>query len=203
MMLVVGLTGGIGCGKSLVSDLFHQQFDIPIIDADVISKDLTQNKQIIEEIATKLGAEFIDNNNQLIRDTLRQAIFSDSNLRTKLENILHPRVYEQINLKIKKLETNYCIVVIPLLLETNRTDILDRILVVDCTTDEQISRVMLRDNCSRPHIEKIIASQIDRNTRLSLADDVIENSGSIEAIKEKVSFLHNKYINLSMTLNQS
>ena len=201
-MLVVGLTGGIGCGKSLVSDLFHQLYKIPIIDADIIANNLTQSQPIIDEIAAELGAEFVDKNNQLLRDVLRQAIFSDSDIRTKLEKILHPRVYEQIKTKIEEIKTNYCIVVIPLLLETNRTDLLDHILVVDCTVEEQITRVMQRDHCSKAHVENIIAVQVDRKTRLALADDVVENSGSIESVKEKVSFLHEKFTNLSMTLKQ-
>ena len=201
-MLVVGLTGGIGCGKSLVSNLFHQLYKIPVIDADIIAKNLTQSQSIIDEIAEELGTEFVDKNNQLLRDELRQAIFSDSEIRTKLEKILHPHVYEQIKAKIKELKTDYCIVVIPLLLETNRTDFLDHILVVDCTIEEQITRVMQRDHCSKAHVENIISAQIDRETRLALADDVVENSGSIESVKEKISDLHKKFTNLSMTLNQ-
>ena len=197
-MLVVGLTGGIGCGKSLVSNLFHQLFNTPIIDADVISKELTESQQVIDEIGSKLGNEFVDNNNQLLRDQLRQAIFSEPSLRTKLENILHPLVYNEIQRKISKLKTDYCIVVIPLLLETKRTNFLDRILVVDCSVEEQISRVMKRDQCDESHVKKIIATQVDRNTRLSSADDVIENSGSIEEIKEKVRELHKKYSQFNM-----
>ncbi len=192
-MLVVGLTGGIGCGKSLVSNQFHQLFNIPIIDADVIAKELTQSQQIIKEIATNLGNEFVDKNYQLLRDQLRQAIFSDPKLRIKLENILHPLVYKEIRRKISDLNTDYCIVVIPLLLETNRTDFLDRILVVDCSPEEQIERVTKRDQCSETHVKNIITTQIDREARLLLADDVIENSGSIEDIKDKVSALHKKY----------
>ena len=197
-MLVVGLTGGIGCGKSLVSNLFHQLFNTPIIDADVISKELTESQQVIDEIGSKLGNEFVDNNNQLLRDQLRQAIFSEPSLRTKLENILHPLVYNEIQRKISKLKTDYCIVVIPLLLETKRTNFLDRILVVDCSVEEQISRVMKRDQCDESHVKNIIATQVDRNTRLSSADDVIENSGSIEEIKEKVRELHKKYSKFNM-----
>ncbi len=199
-MLIVGLTGGIGCGKSLVSDLFHQQFNTPIIDADIIARELTQSKQVIDKISTQLGSEFVDKHNQLLRDKLRQAVFSDSVLRNKLEKLLHPLVYEQINKNISEIKADYCIVVIPLLLETQRTEFLDRVLVVDCTVEEQISRVMLRDQCNESHVKKIIASQIDRDTRLSLADDVIENSGSIDDIKEKASSLHKKYTELSKTI---
>ena len=196
-MLVIGLTGGIGCGKSLISDFFYQQFNIPIIDADIISRELTQTKQVIDKISKQLGPEFVDKNEQLLREKLRQAIFSDQNLRDELEKILHPLVYEQINKKLFEIKTSYCIIVIPLLLETQRTELIDRVLVVDCKVEEQISRVMLRDTCDEEHVRKIIASQIDRSTRLSQADDVIENSGSIEELKEKVASLHKKYFELS------
>ena len=196
-MLKVGLTGGIGCGKSLVSDLFHDQFDIPIIDADVIAKQLTQTRHVLDTISQHIGAEYIDTNNQLLRDKLRHAIFSDPSIRDKLESILHPLVYDEIGKKLGELDTNYCIVSIPLLLETKRTDFLARILVVDCTVEEQITRVMTRDQCSRTHIENIISTQIDRDSRLAAADDIIENSGDISSVQNKVALLHKKYIELS------
>ena len=196
-MLIVGLTGGIGCGKSLVSNLFNEQFGVPIIDADVIAKQLTQTRYVLDTISLKIGAEYIDTNNHLLRDKLRQAIFANPSLRDKLESILHPLVYDEIEKKIGELDTNYCIVSIPLLLETKRTDFLDRILVVDCTVEEQISRVMTRDHCSKEHVENIIATQIDRTSRLSMADDIIENSDEIESVSNKVSLLHKKYLNLS------
>jgi dephospho-CoA kinase len=196
-MLVVGLTGGIGCGKSLVSDIFHELFTIPIIDADIIAKELTQTKPVIELISQQLGTDYIDENSQLLRENLRQAIFSDSSIRAKLENILHPLVYNDIRIKLSELHTSYCIVVIPLLLEIKQTDFLDRILVVDCTIEEQISRVVRRDQCSESHVEKIINAQIDRDSRLSLADDIITNSGNTSLTKEKVALLHKKYTKLS------
>ena len=197
-MLVVGLTGGIGCGKSLVSDLFHSLYSVPIIDADVIAKELTYTIPVIKLISQHLGAEYIDDNNQLLRKKLRQAVFSDANIREKLEKILHPLVYDKIKKKLNEIDTDYCIVVIPLLLETKRTDLIDRILVVDCTIEEQISRVMQRDQCDEAHVKSIIATQIDRDTRLSLADDVIENHGDIASIEEKVVMMHKKYTELSM-----
>ena len=200
-MLVVGLTGGIGCGKSLVSDLFHKLFNIPIIDADVIARELTQTSPVVDIISQQLGKEYIDNNNNLLREKLRQAIFSDSSIREKLEKILHPLVYDEIRNKISQLDTSYCIVAIPLLLETKRTEFLDRILVVDCTIEQQISRVMQRDQCSESHVKKIIATQIDRDSRLSLADDIIKNDSSTAAVKEQVLLLHKKYIELSKPQN--
>jgi dephospho-CoA kinase len=196
-MLVVGLTGGIGCGKSLVSDLFHDLYAVPIIDADILARELAQTKRVIDLISQHLGAEYIDNNNQLLRKKLRQAVFSDASIRDKLENILHPLVYDKIRKNLDEIDTDYCIVVIPLLLETKRTDFIDRILVVDCTVEEQISRVMRRDQSNEAHVKSIIATQLDRDTRLSLADDVIENHGDIASIEEKVVMMHRKYTELS------
>ena len=196
-MLIIGLTGGIGCGKSLVSDFFRNQFDIPIIDADVIAKQLTQTRHVLDIISQKIGTKYIDANNQLLRGKLRQAIFADPSIRITLENILHPLVYDEIGKEINALDCNYCIASIPLLLETKRTDFLDRILVVDCTVDEQITRVMKRDQCSRTHVENIIATQIDRDSRLSFADDIIDNDGDISSTQNKVALLHKKYTELS------
>lgn len=201
-MLIVGLTGGIGCGKSLVSDLFHQQFSIPIIDADIIAKQISQAKDVVDAISTQIGSEFIDDHNQINRDKLRQAIFSNSTLKNKLEEIMHPLVYNEINNQIEKLDCDYCLVSIPLLLENKRTNLIDRILVVDCAEDEQISRVMMRDNCSKTHVENIMATQINRTSRLSLADDIIENSGTIESVSDKVAKLHKKYSELSRSQNK-
>ena len=196
-MLVVGLTGGIGCGKSLVSNLFRDLFAVPIIDADIIARELTQTSPVIDMITKQLGKEYLDSNNNLLREKLRQAIFSDSNIREKLEKTLHPLVYDEIRNKLSQLNTSYCIVAIPLLLETKRTEFLDRILVVDCTIKQQISRVVRRDQCSESHVKKIIATQIDRDSRLSLADDIIKNDSSIAAVKEQVALLHNKYTELN------
>ncbi len=192
-MLVIGLTGGIGCGKSIVSNIFQQDFNIPIIDADIIARELTQTTRVSEIIYQDLGAEYFDNARTLQRDKLRQAVFSNPEIRHKLENILHPLVYEEIYHKLKSLNTDYCIVVIPLLLETKRTNLIDTTLVVDCTVEEQIHRVMLRDKCSETHVKAIIATQIRRDERLQLADDVIENHDSMKSLSAKIAILHEKF----------
>lgn len=197
-MLVVGITGGIGCGKSLVSDSFQQDFNIPTIDADIIARELTKTPRVTKLIYQNLGAEYFDNAQVLQRDKLRKAIFSDSTLRDKLENILHPLVFEEIDRELETLKTNYCIVVIPLLFETKRKyDRIDRVLVVDCRIEEQVQRVTLRDQCSEAHVNAIIAIQMNRDERLKLADDVIENHDDIEALKQKIATLHKKYTAIS------
>ena len=117
--------------------------------------------------------------------------FSNKELRSKLDAIFHPLVYAEIQQQLDSLDKNatapYCIVVIPLLLETKRTELIDRILVVDCTIEEQIQRATQRDDCKEEHVKAIIDSQIDRQIRLQLADDIIENHGTIESLKHKVA----------------
>jgi len=201
-MLVIGLTGGIGCGKSTVSDMFHRDFNTPIIDADAIARDLSQTPKIKDLIYKELGANYFDDNQELQRDKLRLAIFSDPNIRYKLEKILHPVVYEKIGQKLNSIDAEYCIVVIPLLLETKRTELVDRILVVDCKIETQIQRVTQRDQCSRTHVNTIISTQIGRSERLKLADDVIENCGDIESLNKKITLLHAKYHAMSKLSKQ-
>ena len=198
-MLVVGLTGGIGCGKSIVSNLFSDTYHIPIIDADLIAKDLTKKDNIRDLIYKQIGPNFFDQDHNIQRDKLRQAVFSDAEIRDKLENILHPVVFKEIIRELEEIEAEYCLVVVPLLLETKRVDFVDRILVIDCTIEEQIQRVMLRDQCSEAHIKSIIETQLPREDRKKSADDIIENHDSIESLKEKVAILHEKYLKLSRT----
>lgn len=196
-MLVVGLTGGIGCGKSLVSDLFHQKFDIPIIDADIIAREVSETPHVNHLLYKSFGKDYFDKDHVLLRDKLREAVFTDSKLREKLEEILHPLVYDEIKRKLELVKSDYCIVVIPLLLEKKKTDFIDRILVVDCAVEEQIQRVILRDQCDESHVKAIISTQIPREKRLDLADDVIENSGNIESVYKNIVILHEKYIALN------
>ncbi len=132
-----------------------------------------------------------------MRQKLREAIFTDSNSRDTLEKILHPLVFDRIDESLSTLNASYCLVVIPLLFEKEQTEFLDRVLVVDCTVEEQVSRVAQRDQCNENLVKNIINTQIDRDSRLSLADDIIVNSGSITSVKNKIALLNKKYIELS------
>ncbi len=199
-MLAVGLSGGIGCGKSLVSDIFNKKFKAPVIDADFIAKEISEQPHISLLLKKALGNDFFNEDKILIRDKLRKAVFDNSKLREKLESILHPLVYDEIEHSLELTEGEYCVVVIPLLLEKKRTHFIDRILMVDCTEEEQIKRVTLRDQCSVSHVEAIVSTQISREKRLNLADDVIVNSGTMESIHEKIAILHEKYIKLNRSL---
>ena len=196
-MLVVGLTGGIGCGKSLVSNLFEQQFGTPIIDADIIAREISETSHVIQLIQNSFGKEFFDKDQALIRSRLREVIFSNSKLRKKLEDIIHPLVYDEIERRLESNSGEYCIVVIPLLLEKKKTHFIDRILLVDCTVEQQILRVTQRDQCDESHVRAIISTQLSREKRLDLADDVIDNSGNIKSVSKNISILHEKYIELN------
>lgn len=195
-MLVVGLTGGIGCGKSAAADIFEQDFQVPVIDADVIARQLTETEEVLERLHDTFGDAYFDGRRTLLRDRLRQAVFADAELRRTLEDLLHPLVYREIRRQLLRLDAVYCILVVPLLLETGGNDLTDRILVVDCTVEQQAERVMARDHCSRAHVDAIISAQLDRDTRLKQADDILENCSSLKNLREKVAILHDRFSTL-------
>ena len=196
-MFIIGLTGGIGSGKSEAAKLFSK-LGVPIVDVDQISHALTQEGQpILKEIANVFGQEVLINNSVLNRDKLRSIIFADPTARKNLEAILHPAIY---NKTIEALQKNnaapYQILVIPLLFESERyLNIINRSLVIDSDPEMQISRASKRDHHSREDIQKIIAAQMPREQRNLLADDIILNDGSIDSLDKKVTQLHEKYIN--------
>lgn len=195
--LVVGLTGGIGSGKSTVADCFRT-LDVPVIDADEIAHALVAPGQLaLQEIITAFGEHCVDANGQLDRDWLRERVFSDNTQRRRLEVILHPKIRMKIRELIEAVDTPYCIVVIPLLLETNQTDLVDRILVVDCTEDNQVARAAARDGRAREEIRAIMEIQSPRQNRLALADDVINNDGTLDELRAQVHTQHEKYLDFT------
>lgn len=197
-MLRIGLTGGIGAGKSAVSDKFNLLHNIPIIDADEITRNLMQvGNPAYEEIVKKFGENALTNNKEIDRKFLRDTIFSDQDKRRQLEDIIHPKVRSSITDKIQTLSTAYCLIVIPLLIESNMQTIVDRILVVDAIKQHQLERVALRDKCEISHVEKIIDAQIDANVRLQHADDIITNNGDLNDLDRQIHQLHEKYLALS------
>lgn len=196
-MLKVGMTGGIGCGKSTVSNLF-KELDVPVIDADDIAHQLVEPGQpALVEVCKAFGEPSINPDGSLNRNYLREIIYTDPLKKKKLEEILHPLVFTAIQATIEQLNKPYCIISIPLLFETHRADFVDRILVIDCPTESQIERVKLRDNLTNERIQSIIDSQASRNFRLTHADDVIDNSGSNSELAEQVKKLHNLYMTIS------
>ncbi len=196
-MYIIGLTGGIGSGKSEATKVFAD-LGVPVVDVDIISQELTAIGQTtLNEIALTLGKAILNDDGSLNRPALRQKIFSDSEARKKLEAILHPAIY---NRAIERLKENtsapYQILAIPLLFESDRyLKIINRSLVIDSLPEIQIGRASKRDGLLTPEIQKIIDVQIPRRERNSRADDIILNDGTIADLIEKVRQVHEKYMN--------
>jgi dephospho-CoA kinase len=196
--LVIGLTGGIGSGKSTVAGIF-QQLGVPVIDADVIAHAMVAPGQpALEEINKVFGPDSLDASGTLDRNRLRKLVFSDPGQRRRLEAILHPKIRSEIIALITNIPAPYCIVVIPLLLETNQQDLVDRILVVDAGEDRQIARVTLRNGLPGSEIAAIIAAQASRDARLAAADEVITNDGSLDELADQVLYHHEKYLKIAL-----
>ena len=192
-MLKIGLTGGIGSGKSTVCRLFAE-LGAPIIDADIIARELVKPQAYaLNQLVNQFGAEILNSDATLNRAYLRDLVFSDKTKKAQLDQIMHPLIYDEIERQIKALNSPYCIIAIPLLLETQQMQRVDRIAVVDCNADTQLLRVVNRDHLKPEQVISIIASQIPRQQRLSFANDVIDNSGSAEQLAEQVKRLHNSY----------
>jgi len=195
MMLVIGLTGGIGSGKSVVSTLF-EQLNVPVIDADVIAKQLTEPNT---SAFTKIHGHFGNNILQgkvLNRKKLRDIIFTEPKEREWLEKLLHPLIAQEIKNQVQRLTAPYCIVSIPLLLEVAPYEFIKRVLVVDADEETQIQRVMARDHVSHDAVRAIMTTQITRDERLSRADDVIDNNLDLPHLENQVLELHKKYLEI-------
>lgn len=198
-MLKIGLTGGIGSGKSTVAALF-KTYAVPVIDADVIAHQLTQTGQAaVTEIAQTFGAAVLQPDGSLNRAWLRTLIFSNPEKKQQLEAILHPLIYHQMQTQLALLDSPYCLLCIPLLIENQRTAFVDRILVVDCPESLQIQRVKQRDKLSLGQIHAIMAAQVSRAERLNAADDILDNSKQTAQLAPQVKTLHNSYLQFSST----
>ena len=196
-MLVIGLTGGIGSGKSTVADMFAD-LQVPIIDMDRIARQVVETGMpALEKITHAFGTDLLTANGKLDRQRLGEIIFDSAEKRHQLEAILHPIIREETKRQLALLEAAYCIVVIPLLLESDQHALVDRILVVDAPESVQVSRVTQRDGISAAQAEKILASQVDRQSRLNAADEIIKNFGELEALRQQVNSLHRKYRELA------
>lgn len=199
-MLRIGLTGGIGSGKTTVAALFAGH-GIPIIDTDKIARALAQPSQdAYVEIVRAFGDGILNVDRHIDRALLGQLVFTDPGKRQQLEAILHPRIRTQVEQQIKPLQAPYCIVVAPLLIEAGFTDRIDRVLVVDCDEPRQIARVASRSNLQEAEIRRIMAAQLSRTERLQHADDVLENNGDLPRLEAGVSRLHVRYLALAAAL---
>jgi dephospho-CoA kinase len=198
-MFVVGLTGGIGSGKSVVGKLFAD-LGIKVVDADQAARAVVEpGTDALKQIAAHFGDDILNQDNQLNRATLRQRIFSDNNAKAWLEELLHPLINQWIEAQLAIANSPYAILESPLLLEIGQSGRVDRVLVVDVPEAVQLERAMARDNNDESQIKAIIASQLPRQARLDKGDDVIDNSGTPDALKAQVIQLHEQYLNLAKT----
>jgi dephospho-CoA kinase len=192
--LVVGLTGGIASGKTAVSDTF-KSLGVDVIDADLIARDVVEpDSKGLKQLVNAFG-ESILTNGHLNRDGLRKIIFNNEEKLTLINSILHPLIREKIIQQVNEVESNYCIVVIPLLCESTEYHWLDRILVVDVAPETQLKRLLKRDGITTELANKMMANQCLREQRLSIAIDVINNEQSLKHIKNNVLILDKLYKN--------
>jgi dephospho-CoA kinase len=197
-MLIIGLTGGIGSGKSTVARLFADK-GIPVLDADIIARNLTQpGEPALVAIVEHFGIHVLHKDGNLNRAKLRDFIFQNPAERRWLEQLLHPLIRDKLSQELAGISASgnkapYCIIVIPLLLETEAYPFIDRILVVDAPEHLQIERVSIRDSTLAANAKAIVSTQLDRQERLKRADDVIINDSTQAALGPQVDKLHNEY----------
>lgn len=195
--LVVGLTGGIASGKSVVAHSF-ERLGVDVIDADQVAREIVEPGQpALEEIRQRFGEDIVDADGRLRRRRLRGIIFDDENARRDLEAIMHPRIREKLAAKSRAASSEYCILVVPLLIKSGMRDLVNRILVVDAPESVQVQRLTSRDNIDEPLARKMIAAQDTRDLRLAAADDVLVNTGPYKDIADLAAALHVGYSRLA------
>ena len=200
-MFKVGLTGGIGSGKSAVADSF-QNLGITVIDTDIIARELVDDDEtVLKEIIDTFGRQMLNQQGKLDRKKLAQTVFNNKQNKQLLENILHPKVRQQVSLLLQDADDTspYCIIVVPLLLETDFHNLVDHVLVVMSDEKIRINRVKQRDGRDLDEIRAIIENQTDDENRQSKADDTIKNDSTINELEQQVALLHKKYLSLSPT----
>ena len=201
-MLKVGLTGGIGSGKTTVSDLF-EKMGAPVIDTDIIARQLVaDDPDVLSEITEIFGKDVLSVDGRLDRKKLANIVFNDKKQKLKLENTLHPRIRSEVLRQVQELSgtespTHYVIIVVPLLFETGFDDIVDLTVAVIADEPIRINRIQQRDMRSLDEIQAIIAGQTDDKTRIRMADEIIENNNDFKQLEQKVELLHNKFRQLS------
>ncbi len=195
-MLVVGLTGGIGCGKSTACDFFAQ-LGVPIIDTDELAREAVAiDSSTLARLTDEFGTDILLPDKSLNRSLLRKQIFSNPTSLAKLESILHPEIRRLLSQRLSQIDTEYVIVAIPLLLEKNWRDAVDRILVIDCPVELQTERALKRDHDTEEGIKRIMKIQVSRDDRLAAADDVIHNDSDLDSLMQQVNKLNIYYTHL-------
>ncbi|MEW7977677.1 MAG: dephospho-CoA kinase [Candidatus Sedimenticola endophacoides] len=196
-MLVIGLTGGIASGKSTVTELF-QTHGVPVIDADLVAHELTQPGQpALDAIHRHFGDAILQADGTLDRRALRHLVFDNPAEKQWIEQLLHPLIWRSMQHKLEQIESPYCILSIPLLVESAALDRVERILVVDCPEALQVQRVCVRDGCTRQQAQAIIDSQASRKERLAVTNDLITNTSTQSHLEDEIARLHQKYLDLA------
>ncbi len=196
-MLIIGLTGGIGSGKSTICKLFTD-LGVPVIDADIIARQVVAPDQpALGQIKKAFGEAVITKTGQLDRSKLRSIVFDNPTKRKQLEAILHPAIQAEMQHQAEELDTPYCIFAIPLLIEVNQISMVDRILVVDAPDDLRRQRIKERDQLEEQEINAIFAAQLTREERLVHADDIIRNDSDIAHLQTQVLDLNSRYLEIA------
>ena len=196
--MIVGLTGGIGSGKSVAGDFFIE-LGIDVIDADHVSKNILNDNESAKKLFLEhFGEKFIDKNNNVDRAVLRDEIFKNEDKKEVLESIIHPLVREEIFNFIENSNSVYKIIMVPLIYETNSQDFYDKIVVVDCKEENQIIRASKRDNKTKNDIINIMKNQASSDERMSIADEVIKNDSSLDDLKKQVIKVHQKLLGINI-----
>ena len=197
MAIRIGLTGGIASGKTMVADFFSE-LGVPVIDTDIIARQVVEpGTTALDEIRGTFGNEVMQEDGSLNRKALREIVFADAAKREQLEAILHPRIREETMRQVAAVTEPYMIVVVPLLVESPMSALMDRVLVVDCSEETQLRRLLLRDGENVVTAQRIIDAQASRADRLTIADDVINNDGDPAKAREQALELHQSYLALA------
>lgn len=196
-MLIIGLTGGIGSGKSAVSKFFSE-LGVPVIDTDIISRQLVEPGQpALQQICLAFGNEILSADGELDRGKLRNIVFSAPDKRKQLEAILHPLIQQEMLHLASLLDSPYCIFAIPLLIEARQSELVDRILVIDAPEQLRRQRIKQRDQMEDKQIDKIFAAQLPDQERLKHADDIIRNDSGLPQLRAQVIDLNHRYIEMA------
>lgn len=200
MPFCIGLTGGIGSGKSRAACVF-EELGAAVVDTDAIAHELTRpGGAALNAIRSTFGDEYIATDGGLLRPRMRQLVFSDAAARGKLEAILHPLIRDEVRQRVAAARTPYVVIVVPLLLETGAyRDLTNRVAIVDCSEEAQLARTMERSGLAEAEIRAIMAAQLPRARRLAAADDVLHNDSDLAALRQEVQALHRRYLSLART----
>ena len=207
MTYIVGLTGGIGSGKSTIANLFAE-LGVPVVDADVVAREVVQpGSALLRKIAAHFGKHILKVTGELDRAALRKIVFNNPQQKQWLNNLMHPAIREEMLRQLDAQTAPYCLLVVPLLIENGLTELCQRVLVIDAAEQTQILRATKRDNNKVESIKKIMQSQVSREERLAQADDVIDNDADLEHnlpnLKAQVEKLHQQYQQLAQQFEQS